>query len=299
MIRVVALILCLITAGAFATSPALRSVAINQLRSITEPLFEQGEATEPHFDAFYAGMVEALPPQERAERALELAINRYTGAAEYVMQNAQSWRKHVKPNERLTTLLNTAINAPLIEVRMAGFEVHLAQYDLDKSTAEVDRLSQRFVADPKGAGPWALWNMAVLGARGIDRERVFAELLSATQHEDEYVRHWAVDSLAKFGGVEIIDPLLELAVQDNSALVRENAFCGLAESGTLHIAERYEAVPGLLKIAENDQSDRQTLEWTYQALREITSIYDLPNDPARWREQLGRVGLLKVQAVAR
>ena len=83
MIRVVAMGLCLITAGAFATSPALRSAAISQLRSLAEPLFEQGEATEPHFDAFYAGMVEALPPQERAERALELAINRYTGAAEY------------------------------------------------------------------------------------------------------------------------------------------------------------------------------------------------------------------------
>src|SRR5450432_2208624 len=127
MSRMLALALCLITAGAFAGSPALRSAAIAQLRSIAEPLFEQGEATEPNFDAFYADMVEALPLQERAERALELAINRYAGAAEYVLQNAQSWRGQVKPNDRMTVLLNTAINAPLIEVRMAGFEVHLAQ----------------------------------------------------------------------------------------------------------------------------------------------------------------------------
>lgn len=292
MTRSMALVLCLITAGAFAGSPALRSAALNQLRAIAQPLFEKGAATEPRFDAFYAGMVEALPPQERAERALELAINRYDGAAEYTMQNAQLWRKQIKPSERLTTLLTTAINSGLIEVRMAAFEVHLAQYDLEKSAAEVDRLTERLLADPKGTGPWALWNMAAIGARGVDRERVFDRLLSATRESDLAVRGWAVDALAEFGGVEVIDPLLDIAVRDKSPSVRERAFCGLAQSGTLHIAERYEAVPGLLKIAENPQSDRQTLEWTYQALREITGIYDLPDDATRWRDQLARVGLL-------
>ncbi len=298
MLRVIVLVLCLTTAGAFASSPALRSTAIAGLRSIAEPLFEHGEASEPRFDAFFADMVDALPAQERAERALELAINRYTGAAEYVLQNAQSWRGNIKPNERLTALLNTAINAPLIEVRMAGFEVDLAQYDLEKSAAEVDRLNERFSSDPHNAGPWALWNMAALGARGIDRERVFTFLLSAIQHDDEYVRHWAVDALGKFGGVEIIAPLLDLAVHDRSAKVREEAFCGLAESGTLHIVERYEAVPGLMAIAESARSDRQTLDWTFQALREISGVRDLPNDPRQWRERLERAALINAQAQA-
>jgi hypothetical protein len=53
-----------------------------------------------------------------------------------------------------------------------------------------------------------------------------------------------------------------------------------------------------MQIAASDQSDRQTLDWTYQALREITGISDLPNDPAKWRERLARVGLLKAQIVA-
>jgi hypothetical protein len=293
------LVLCLTTAGALATSPTLRSMAIAGLRSIAEPLFERGEASEPQFDAFYTDMVDALPAQERAERALELAINRYTGAAEYILQNAQSWRGQIQPNERLTALLSTAFNAPLIEVRMAGFEVHLAQYDLEKSTSQVDRLIERFNSDPHGAGPWALWNMAAIGARGIDRERVFDRLLLATRNEDDYVRHWAVDALSKFGGTEIIAPLLELAGHDRSATVREGAFCGLAESGTLHIAERYEALPGLLAITESAGVDRLTLDWAYQALREITGVRDMQNDPWKWRERLEHLRLIGEPMISR
>ena len=299
MLRVIVLALCLTPAGAFAASPTLRSTAIAGLRSIAEPLFEHGEATEPHFDAFYADMVAALPAQERAERALELAINRYTGAAEYILQNAQSWRRQIKPTERLTALLSTAINAPLIEVRMAGFEVHLAQYDLEKSSAQIDGLIERFNSDPHGAGPWALWNMAAIGARGVDRERVLDRLLLATRNDDDYVRHWAVDALSKFGGTEIIAPLLDLAAHDRSATVREDAFCGLAGSGTLHIAERYEAVPGLLAIADSAGSDRQTLDWTYQALREITGVRDLQNDAWKWRERLEHLRLIEGPTIAR
>ena len=170
MKRVLGLTLCLVTTAVFATNAELRSVVIDQLRLIAEPLFDKGEATEPRFDAFYTDMVENLPSQQRAERALELAINRFEGAAEYVIQNAQSWRDDIEPGERLTALVTTAINAPLIEVRMAGFEVHLAQYNLDKSAAQIDQLIQRWVANPEQAGPWALWSMAVIGARGIDRE---------------------------------------------------------------------------------------------------------------------------------
>ncbi len=292
MKRMLGIALCLVTTGALAINAELRSVVFNELHLIAEPLFEKGEATEPRFDAFYTHMVENLAPQQRAERALELAINRYQGAAEYVMQNAQSWRPEIKPSERLTALITTAINAPLIEVRMVGFEVHLVEYDLGKSVAEVEHLIQRLDENPEGAGPWALWSMAVIGARGIDRERIFDELMVTTSHQNDYVRRWAVDALAKFGGVEIIAPLLEIAEYDTSLVVRERAFCGLAQSGTLHIAERYEAIPGLLEIAGSSQSDQQTQDWSYQALREISNIYDTPNDPISWRDELLSVGLL-------
>ena len=282
----------LIATAAVAGNESLRIAALGQLRAIAEPLFERGQSTEPSFDGFYAAMVEELPPQARAERALELSINRFAGASEYVIQHAQSWRGQIEINPRLTTLITTAINAPLIEIRMAGFEMHLAEYNLEKSPQEVDRLIDRLVADPQDAGPWALWSMALIGARGVDRERVFDELLLAIDHPEIHVRRWAVESLAKFGGMEVIEPLLAIAVEDSSAIVRERAFCGLAQSGTLHVAERYGAIPGLLAIAEHPQSQPQTLEWTYQALREISNVHEVSDDPAAWRNLLADLKLL-------
>ena len=282
----------LIATAAVAGNESLRIAALGQLRAIAEPLFERGQSTEPRFDQFYAAMVEELPPQARAERALELSINRFAGASEYVIQHAQSWRGQIETNPRLTTLITTAINAPLIEIRMAGFEMHLAEYNLEKSPQEVDRLIGRFVEDPQDAGPWALWSMALIGARGVDRERVFDELLLAIDHPEIRVRRWAVDSLAKFGGMEVIEPLLAIAVEDSSAIVRERAFCGLAQSGTLHVAERYGVIPGLLAIAEHPQSNAQTLSWTYQALREISNVHEVSDDPAAWRDLLADIELL-------
>jgi HEAT repeat protein len=137
-----------------------------------------------------------------------------------------------------------------------------------------------------------LWNIGVLGARGVDRERVFRELLSALHTGDESLRHWAVDALAKFGGVESIAPLLDVATREPSAAVRERAFCALAQSGTFHIAERYEAVPGLYAIASDKQADRQSVTLAFQALREITDIYDLHDDAAQWELRLKEAGLL-------
>jgi len=282
----------MITAGAFAASPELRVAAMSGLRSIAEPLFEKGTATEPHFDAFYAGMVEGLPPQDRVERALELAINRREGASDYVIQHAQGWRGAFKPSERLHTLVNMGGDSPLIEVRMAAFEVHLAEYGLEKSAAEVQRLLQQMQRDPQRWSAWALWNLGLLGARGIERERIFPELLSAVHAGDESLRRWAVDALAKFGGVESIAPLLDVAAHEKSAIVRERAFCALAQSGTLHVAERYEAVPGLFAIASDAQADRQSVAWAFQALREITDIHDLGSDVAQWQVRLAQAKLL-------
>ena len=81
-------------------------------------------------------------------------------------------------------------------------------------------------------------------------------------------------------------PYLIKLLDDPSPVVRERAFCGLAQSGTLHVAERYEALPGLLAIARDPESSAQTLDWTYQALREISNFHELPNEPVVWEERL-------------
>lgn len=118
------------------------------------------------------------------------------------------------------------------------------------------------------------------------------QLLIASADESETIRRWAVDALARLGGVEVVDPLIDIGLADPSALVRERAFCGVAMSGTLLLAERYEALPRLLAIVESQTSELQTRSWAYQALREISSQYDLPEEPAAWRDRLTKLGLL-------
>lgn len=292
MYRMLIALFGLTTAIGFAASPQLRDAAISQLRSIAEPLFEHGVVAEPRFDAFYTDMVESLAPQEKVEHALELAINRRIGAAEYVMQNAQSWRGQFASTPKLRTLINTSADAPMMEIRMAGFEIYLAQYGLEKSVDEVDRMLAQLSADPRNRGAWALWNLGVLGARGIDRVRIYNELLSTLNGRDAELRRFSLEAMAIFGGVESIAPLLDVATLEPDANLRERAFCALAQSGTLLVAERYEAVPELLAISEDAHADAQSVSWAYQALREITAVHGIPNDSAAWRDHLQAAGLL-------
>lgn len=285
-------LLLLVASGALATIPSVREAALLQLRSITAPLFGSGEATDPRFDDFYAGMVENLPPQQRAERALELVLNRSQGAAEYVTVRAADWAGQIQSTPRLEGLVQAAMNAPRIEARMAGFEVFLASYNLQKTPEQADVLYKRWERDPAQNGPWMMWSLAMLGARGVDRGRAYARLKAAIDEPDVPLRKAAVDAFARLGGAETIDPLLTVAASDPSPVVRERAFCNLASTGTLLMAERYLAVPGLLHIAEAPTSDGQTRAWSYQALTEISGMYDVPPDAAIWRRKLGEVGLL-------
>lgn len=293
MKKIIVLLFLLFSVGVVASNESMRTYVVSQFRSIIEPLFEHGEATEPQFDSFYAAMVEELPYQERAQRALELSINRFVGASDYIMDNAQDWRGEIERNPQLSTLITTAINAPLIEIRMAGFELYLAQFDLEKSPEQIDKLLIKFEKNPEGSGPWVMWGMALIGARGIDRERIFDELLIATENPNDKVRRWAVDSLSRFGGEEVIMPLLDIATNDSSLIIQERAYCGLAQSGTLHVLERYSALPSLLETAKNPHSSKQTLAWVYQALKEISNFYDIPNNPEKWQERLIDVGMLQ------
>ena len=69
------------------------------------------------------------------DRFLRLENTAKPAGAAMIAGHAQSWRGQIKPNERLTALVTTAINSPMIEVRMAGLEAHLAQYNLYKLSA--------------------------------------------------------------------------------------------------------------------------------------------------------------------
>lgn len=293
-IRLLGLPLALLAAGVLASGGDLRAPPAQPLHIAITPL-TQGQATDPQFDAFYQRMVEALPPPQRAERLLELSINGAKGAADYTLHHAQDWRGQLGSGERLAAVIAVAMNSPRLEVRMAGFEVQLAQENLATTPQEAEHLIARLHEDPHGVGAWMLYHLGLLAARGVERARIVAVLVATSHAQDVELRQWAVEALALSGGADAIAPLLSVAANDASATIRERAFCGLAQSGTFHIAERYDAVPGLLAIATDPRADRQNVAWSYQALREITGIRDLPDDPVAWRARLRETGLLRGQ----
>jgi hypothetical protein len=291
MKKIIFAVLILINVVVFASNDNWRNLVIAQFRDIAEPLFDHAEATKPQFDTFYTDMVEGFPIQMQAEKALMYAINRFAGSSDYIFENAEHWKGHINKTTKLSTLIDIALEAPLIETRMAGFELYLAENNLDKSEEQVDILLDKMLKNPERNAPWSMWAMAMIAARGVDRDRIFDELVYQTTNPNNEIRRWAVDSLAKFGGEEIVVPLLEIAQYDESPYIQERAFCGLAQSGTLNVNERYSALPGLLKIAQDSQSSQQTLDWVYQALKEISNIYNLENNSKVWAKKLSELEL--------
>jgi HEAT repeat protein len=226
--------------------------------------------------------LDSMAPQSQAELLLERSINHYAGANDQIAARAKRWRGRIALNARLNNLFVTAINSDDLRVRAAGIEVDIAARDLDKSVETVDRLEPDARVGEQGARANALWNLGLLGNRGVEPARVAQILMSAVHDGNENVRYWAVEGLAYLGTDDTLDPLLAAFHDDPSARIRERAACGLAQSGMLSQAQRRTAVPRLLDYADDASLDTETRTWVFQALRDITG-QSLPHDPAAWR----------------
>ncbi len=289
-VRVI-LLLLLGLATAVAAVPELRASAVWHLRAIAEPLIGRGTSTDAPFDDFYRGMVESMPPQQRAEAVLLHVVSQRSGAAEYLIEHAELWRGQIKRGPSWDALWLAARNSPRIEARLAALELHLVEAGIEKRADEVDRMLRSIEANPEQPA-WGFFNLGALGARGIERERILAVLEGALAHSEREHRLQAVEALALFGGAEVVAPLLLMAAEEPDDHIRERAFCGLASSGILHLPERYLAVPGLLAIAEQPQLKSNTRAWVFQSLREISGVHDLADDASVWRPRLRQLGLL-------
>jgi HEAT repeat protein len=177
----------------------------------------------------------------------------------------------------------TAINSDDLRVRAAGVEVDIAARNLEKSSATIDRLEPDARSGEQGPRANALWDLGLLGGRGIEPERVAQILVSSIHDPNENVRYWAVEGLSYLATDATIDPLLEIFHDDPSPMIRERAACGLAQSGMLNRQQRRTAVPRLLEYAENLSLDAETRKWVFQALRDITG-QTLPHDAVAWRQ---------------
>ena len=226
--------------------------------------------------------LDKMPPQSQAELLLERSINHFRGANEQIAGRVGGWRGAIKLDDRLRNLFMTALNSDDLRVRAAAIEVDIAARDLEKTSATIDRLEPDAGSGEQGPRANALWDIGLLGNRGIEQERAARILRSSIHDSNVNVRYWAVEGLAYLGTDEVIAPLLEVLHDDSSPMIRERAACGLAQSGMLSERQRRTAVPKLLDYAEDPALDSQTREWVFQALRDITGV-SLPHEASAWR----------------
>lgn len=227
--------------------------------------------------------LDGMPAQSQAELLLERSINHYRGANEQIAARVGRWREQITLEGRLHELFTTAINSDDLTVRAAGIEIDIVGRHLAKDAATVDRLEPAARWGEQGPRANALWDLALLGNRGIERDRAFEIILGAIRDPNENIRYWSVEGLSYLADDRGIQPLLEALRDDASALIRERAACGLSQSGMFSASQRWTAVPALLDDAGDGGLQGNTREWVFQALRDITG-QTLPHDAAAWRE---------------
>ena len=227
--------------------------------------------------------LDTMPPQSQAELLLERSINHYRGANEQIAQRVDRWGGQLKLDGRLHELFTTAINSDDLTVRVAGIEVDIVGRNIEKSSATVDRLEPIARTGEQGPRVNAMWDLALIGNRGIEPERVADILMPALHDPNENIRYWAVEGLSYLALDSAIRPLLDVFHDDSSAMIRERAACGLSQSGMFSATQRRTAVPTLLSYADDGALDQQTQGWVFQALRDITG-QSLPHDAHAWRD---------------
>ena len=227
-------------------------------------------------------VLDQMAPQHQAELLLERSINHYRGANDQIAARVASWQGRIKLDDRLNNLFTTALNSGDLRVRAAAIEVDLAARNRPKSTETIDLLERDAREGEQGPRANALWDIGLLGNRGIEPERAAQILIAAVDDSNVNIRYWAVEGLAYLGTDETIAPLLDVFRHDPSPMIRERAACSLAQSGMLSEKQRRRAVPHLLNFADDYALDPETRKWIFQALRDITG-QSLPHDSAAWR----------------
>ena len=99
-----------------------------------------------------------------------------------------------------------------------GIEVDIAGRNLAKDSSTVDRLEAAARSGEQGPRANALWDLALVGNRGVDQNRVLDILLASIHDENVNVRYWAVEGLAYLAVDASIEPLLDIFHDDPSPM---------------------------------------------------------------------------------
>jgi hypothetical protein len=226
--------------------------------------------------------LDRMVPQRQAETLLQLAVAQNATAPEQIASHVEQWQGKLRWDSQMASLTTAALNSNDMRVRESGVEVELAAYGLAKNSASLESLLNTAESANHSQKIWALWALGLMANRGVQADQVLQVLIAHLKDSDEDSRHWAVESLALTGSDQAMEPLLKAMHDDPSALVRERAACGLAQSGLFTPEQRMTAVPQLLNYTDDPTLDAPTHAWAFHALNDITH-QNLPNDAAAWR----------------
>jgi HEAT repeat protein len=228
-------------------------------------------------------IVEALPPQQQAERLLQYAISHHKGATDEIKARVRGWRGTITTSPSMETLLDVARNGADLRVRAAAIELELAAMNMAKTAAQVEVLLARIGESPKDARS-EIYTLGLLGNRGVETARIHDELRALVKNDDDMVRYQAYASMSNLGTDAAVADLVAAFHHDPSPAVQINGGgCGIAHCGMLTRAQRMIAIPGLLEMVDDKLLDNSIRVYAYRALREITDE-NLPDDPQQWRD---------------
>jgi len=261
---------------------SLSRTQATRVRSNYHSLSAAAPISFPVASAVTPRQLDRLEPQSQAETLLQLALAHSDGAVEQISKRIQRWQGKLQWDSQMATLTTAALGSNDMRVRESGIEVELAAYGLSKNFASLDHLLKSAESPDHAEKIWALWALGLMGNRGVETARVVETLTAHLKDPDVDTRHWTVGALALTGSRDTIPVLLAVMHDDPSPLIREEAACGLAQSGMFTHDQRLSAVPQLLAYTDDPSLDAQTRAWALQAPAEITGRH-FPDDPAEWR----------------
>jgi HEAT repeat protein len=275
-IAVTALVAVLLASSGTARAAWTQIARVLSLHGRPEP------ASANVLSAHHLEALESMPAQAQAEFLLERAMNHYEGATRQIEARLAAWRGAIQPGDQFEHLFRMAINSDDLRVRAAAVEIDILARKLEKNIETVDRLEPTARTGEQGPRANALWDLGLIGGRGVEQSRIASIILASTHDDNVNIRYWAVEGLAYLATDEVIEPLLDIFHDDPSPMIRERAACSLAQSGMLNREQRMRAVPRLIDFAGDGALDERTRSWVFQALRDITGE-TLGADAAAWR----------------
>lgn len=237
-------------------------------------------SNEPTEDS---AQIDRMKAQRQAETLLEQAVAHSPGAVEQISARVNQWHGRVQWTSQIQSLTTAALNSDDMRVRESGVEVELAAYGLSKNSESLAYVLQNANSPDHAKKIWGLWALGLMANRGVEPNEAVETLKAHLDDADVDSRRWAVAGLALAATDDALASLLKTMHDDASPAVRENAACGVAQSGMFSHEQRMSAVPKLLEYSDDPALDSATHAWAFHALSDITHQH-VPNDANAWRQ---------------